>query len=57
MNLATNRTSQYVQRDHRKIVVVDGQRAFAGGINFSSAYTSGSRATMRSHRSRQGSDR
>lgn len=49
VNPATNRTSQYVQRDHRKIVVVDGQRAFAGGINFSSAYTSGSRATMRRH--------
>jgi cardiolipin synthase len=26
------------QRDHRKIVVVDGERAFAGGINFSHAY-------------------
>jgi cardiolipin synthase len=26
------------QRDHRKIVVVDGERAFAGGINFSQAY-------------------
>ncbi len=25
-------------RDHRKIVVVDGQRAFTGGINFSHAY-------------------
>jgi cardiolipin synthase len=26
------------QRDHRKIVVVDGQLAFAGGVNFSNAY-------------------
>ena len=26
------------QRDHRKIVVVDGELAFAGGVNFSQAY-------------------
>jgi cardiolipin synthase len=26
------------QRDHRKIVVVDGVTAFAGGVNFSNAY-------------------
>jgi cardiolipin synthase len=26
------------QRDHRKIVVVDGESAFTGGINFSQAY-------------------
>jgi cardiolipin synthase len=26
------------QRDHRKIVVVDGKAAFAGGVNFSNAY-------------------
>ncbi len=26
------------QRDHRKIVVVDGEVAFAGGVNFSNAY-------------------
>jgi cardiolipin synthase len=30
-------------RDHRKIVVVDGQEAFAGGINFSQAYRIASR--------------
>jgi len=30
-------------RDHRKILVVDGRVAFTGGINISSAYTSGSR--------------
>jgi cardiolipin synthase len=29
-------------RDHRKIVVVDGDDAFAGGINFSRVYRSGS---------------
>ena len=41
---------QFVQRDHRKIVVVDARTAFAGGINFSSVYSSGSRATLSRHR-------
>jgi cardiolipin synthase A/B len=54
MNPADNRTSQYVQRDHRKIVVVDARHAFAGGINFSSVYSSGSRATL--SRRRKASD-
>jgi cardiolipin synthase A/B len=40
---ADNRTGVYVQRDHRKIVVVDAQVAFTGGINFSATYTSSSR--------------
>jgi cardiolipin synthase A/B len=40
---ATNRTGAFVQRDHRKIVVVDAQQAFTGGINFSATYTSSSR--------------
>ena len=31
-------------RDHRKIVVVDGKTAFTGGINISSTYASSSRA-------------
>jgi cardiolipin synthase len=31
-------------RDHRKIVVVDGKAAFTGGINISSTYASSSRA-------------
>ncbi len=47
INPADNRTSKYVQRDHRKIVVVDGHHGFAGGINFSSAYTSGSRGSVK----------
>ncbi len=47
INPADNRTSKYVQRDHRKIVVVDGRHGFAGGINFSSAYTSGSRGSVK----------
>lgn len=31
-------------RDHRKILVVDGRVAFTGGVNISSTYSSGSRA-------------
>jgi cardiolipin synthase len=34
-------------RDHRKIVVVDGEQAFAGGINFSEAYRIASRQAKR----------
>ena len=30
------------QRDHRKLLVVDGRTAFLGGINISSVYSSGS---------------
>jgi cardiolipin synthase len=30
------------ERDHRKIVTIDGQVAYAGGINISGVYTSGS---------------
>jgi cardiolipin synthase A/B len=33
---------QVNQRDHRKLLVVDGQVAFVGGINISSVYSSGS---------------
>jgi len=33
----------FSHRDHRKVVVVDGAVAFAGGINFSGTYSSGSR--------------
>jgi cardiolipin synthase len=38
-----NRTGVFVQRDHRKIVVVDALQAFTGGINFSATYSSSSR--------------
>lgn len=37
------------QRDHRKLLIVDGQTAFLGGINISSVYSGGSFST----RSRQ----
>jgi cardiolipin synthase A/B len=43
LDLAANRTGSFVQRDHRKIVVVDTLQAFTGGINFSATYTSSSR--------------
>jgi cardiolipin synthase len=36
---------QVNQRDHRKLLVVDGTIAFLGGINISSVYSSGSFAT------------
>lgn len=35
------------QRDHRKLLVVDGKTAFVGGINISSVYSSGSFSTRR----------
>jgi cardiolipin synthase len=47
LNLALSRTLEFTQRDHRKVVVVDGQLAFTGGINFSGAYSSGSRVRRR----------
>ncbi|MEO8062057.1 MAG: phospholipase D-like domain-containing protein [Pseudomonadota bacterium] len=41
------------QRDHRKIVVVDGKTAFAGGVNFSNAYRIASRQARRRGLSQQ----
>ncbi len=41
------------QRDHRKIVVVDGVTAFAGGVNFSNAYRIASGQARRRGLSRQ----
>ena len=41
------------QRDHRKIVVVDGELAFAGGINFSHAYRIASKQARSSGFSKQ----
>jgi len=39
---------QVNQRDHRKLLIVDGQTAFVGGINISSVYSSGSFGKSRS---------
>ncbi len=38
------------QRDHRKLLIVDGQTAFLGGINISSVYSGGSFAQQSSTR-------
>ena len=35
------------QRDHRKLLIVDGKTAFLGGINISSVYSSGSRGGLK----------
>lgn len=42
------------QRDHRKLLIVDGQIAFMGGINISNVYSSGS-SSLRSKRRPDGS--
>ncbi len=44
VNPLDERFSGLNHRDHRKIVVVDGDQAFAGGINFSRAYRIASKA-------------
>jgi cardiolipin synthase len=38
------------QRDHRKLLIVDGQTAFLGGINISSVYSGGSFSQRSKHR-------
>jgi len=38
------------RRDHRKLLIVDGQVAFVGGINISSVYSSGSYGRFKSTR-------
>ena len=40
---------QINNRDHRKILVVDGEVAFTGGINISGAYSAGSSVRRRAH--------
>ena len=40
--LAAREGWQWNQRDHRKLLIVDGQTAFLGGINISSVYSGGS---------------
>jgi len=40
--LAARKTWAPNNRDHRKLLIVDGQTAFLGGINISSVYSSGS---------------
>jgi cardiolipin synthase len=40
--LTSRKGWQFNQRDHRKLLIIDGQIAFVGGINISSVYSSGS---------------
>jgi cardiolipin synthase len=47
LNPLDPRFSGINQRDHRKVVVVDGQLAFAGGVNFSHAYRIASKQQKR----------
>jgi cardiolipin synthase len=53
LNPLDERFSGLNQRDHRKIVVVDGVEAFAGGVNFSHAYRIASKQAKRSGLSKQ----
>jgi cardiolipin synthase len=46
-NPVRTRLDKVNNRDHRKILVVDGRVAFTGGINISTAYSSSSRAARR----------
>lgn len=47
LNPAANRTGEYIQRTHRKSVIVDGRIAFSGGLNLSPTYGASSRAMLR----------
>jgi cardiolipin synthase len=53
LNPLDERFSGVNQRDHRKIVVVDGEIAFAGGVNFSQAYQIASKQARRRGLSQQ----
>jgi cardiolipin synthase len=53
LNPLDDRFAGLNQRDHRKIVVVDGVQAFAGGVNFSHAYRIASRQVKRRGFSKQ----
>ena len=48
---------QLNNRNHRKILVVDGRTAFTGGINISSAYSAGSRSNRLPQQVKPGEDR
>jgi cardiolipin synthase len=53
LNPLDKRFSGVNQRDHRKIVVVDGELAFTGGVNFSQAYRIASNQARRRGLTRQ----
>jgi cardiolipin synthase len=52
--LAAKREWLINNRDHRKLLVVDGRTAFIGGINISSVYSSGSGARRRAKAATEG---
>ena len=47
---------EFNRRDHRKLLIIDGQTAFVGGVNISSVYSSGSFGRGSSERSKSGKD-
>ncbi|RFC38648.1 MAG: cardiolipin synthase [Candidatus Nitrotoga sp. CP45] len=47
---------QVNRRDHRKLLIVDGQVAFVGGINISSVYSSGSSGSFGRFKSTRGNE-
>jgi cardiolipin synthase A/B len=53
LNPLDDRFAGLNQRDHRKIVVVDGEESFAGGVNFSHAYRIASNQKRRGGFSKQ----
>jgi cardiolipin synthase len=53
LNPLDDRFAGLNQRDHRKIVVVDGMESFAGGVNFSHAYRIASNQARRGGFSKQ----
>jgi cardiolipin synthase A/B len=55
LNPLDSRFSGINQRDHRKIVVIDGEYAFTGGVNFSQAYRIASKQARRRGLSKQNS--
>ncbi len=51
--LNTRKGWEFSRRDHRKLLIIDGQIAFVGGINISSVYSSGSFGKSKSTRNKQ----
>jgi len=52
--LNARKSWQVSQRDHRKLLIIDGEVAFVGGINISSVYSSGSRSSGTFGKSKSG---
>lgn len=51
--LLSRKAWQVNQRDHRKLLIVDGEVAFVGGINISSVYSGGSFSQSKSNEEKQ----